>query len=135
MVDGTGSKTFAGHTPADPAQVWAALTDPARTPAYLYGLALHSTWGPDASIEGRQGGTVALGGRVLCARPGERLSYLLAAGADDPPVYVTWLIRPHPAGSTIRLLIDEVESADCADAAEDTWLPVLAGLQQVLAAS
>ncbi len=88
---------------------------------------------PDAEIEGRQGTAVALIGRVLCARPGKRLSYVLAADTDDPPVYVTWLIRPHPAGSTIRLLIDEVEAADGADAAEDTWLPVLAGLQQVLA--
>jgi uncharacterized protein YndB with AHSA1/START domain len=133
MGDGAGSKTFAGHCPADPSEAWAALTDAARTPDYLYGLALHSTWAPDASIEGRYGNAVTITGRVLCARPGERLSYVLAAGADAPPVYLTWLLRPHPDGCTIRLLVDEIESADTADDAEDTWLPVLAGLQQALA--
>ena len=134
-VNGAGSKTFAGHSSADPSQVWAALTDAARTPDYLYGLALHSAWVPDAPIEGRRPDGVTLTGRVLCARPGERLSYVLAAGSDDPPVYLTWMIRAHGTGCTIRLLIDEIESADAVDDAEDTWLPVLAGLQQALATS
>jgi uncharacterized protein YndB with AHSA1/START domain len=123
---------FGCYTAASPAQVWTALTDADQTQAYLYGLAAHSTWLPGAVIElcAEHG---QLTGRVLCAIPHERLSYLLQAGPLDPPVYLTWLLRPHPGGCTVRLQIDEIESADCLETAEDTWLPVLAGLQELLA--
>jgi hypothetical protein len=42
---------FAAHVRADPGPIWAALTDPDRTAAYLYGLAAHSTWVPGDPIE------------------------------------------------------------------------------------
>lgn len=126
------SKSFSCHTPARPEQVWAALTDAGRTSGYLYGLAAHSTWEPGAAITLRCAGSTGLTGRVLCAHPNERLSYLLQATPGDPPVYVTWLIRPTPAGCTIRLQIDEVNAADSAEDAEDIWLPILAALQQQL---
>ena len=129
---GHGPRAFAGYSPADPARVWSALTDPAQTTAYLYGLALHSSWQPSAAIEICYQGRQALTGCVLCSRAGERLSYMLRAGADDPPVYLTWLIRARPHGCTIRLEIDEVDHIDDADEAEDTWLPVLASLQKHL---
>ncbi len=128
-------RAFACHTPADPARVWAALTDAGQTSAYLYGLAAHSTWDCNAFIDVQHGDRSHLIGRVLCAQPNERLSYVLQAGDTDPPVYLTWLIRPSPGGCTIRLEIDEIEHADSAEDAEDTWLPVLAALQRLLAAS
>ena len=125
-------QAFACFSPADPDRIWSALTDAAQTPAYLYGLAAHSTWTPDAPIELRHNG-FALRGRVVCSRRNERLSYLLQSDPDDPPVYLTWLIRPRAGGCTIRLEIDEVDFADGTQEAEDTWLPVLAALQTVLA--
>jgi len=123
---------FSCHTPADPEQVWVALTDADRTGSYLYGLAARSSWEPGADIALHHDGRVRLTGRVLCARPGERLSYLLQAEEGDPPVYLTWLIRPTMAGCTIRLEIDEIDSPDSVEDAEDTWLPVLAALQRQL---
>jgi hypothetical protein len=42
---------------------------------------------------------------------------------------------PVPGGSTIWLQIDETEFADTDEEAENTWLPVLAALQELLAAS
>jgi uncharacterized protein YndB with AHSA1/START domain len=129
---GGGSHTFACHTAARPDQVWAALTDPDRTGRHLYGLAAHSTWEPDAPIILRHAGRPCLTGHVLCARPHERLSYVLQTAAGDPPVYVTWLIRPTGPGCTIRLVVDDPESADSAEDAEDVWLPVLAALQRQL---
>lgn len=128
-----GPRTFACYTPVEPARVWTALTDATRTPAYLYGLSLHSTWARDASIRAHHDCHPALSGRVLCARPGERLSYFLHAGPGDLPVYLTWLIRPSPGGCTVRLEIDEVDRTDATDEAEDIWLPVLAALQKLLA--
>jgi uncharacterized protein YndB with AHSA1/START domain len=123
---------FACHIPVGPSQVWSALTDASQTTAYLYGLALHSTWAPEALIDARLEDRPALSGRVLCFRPDDRLSYVLYAEPDDPPVYLTWLIRPSPSGCTLRLQIDEVDYADTAEEAENTWLPVLAALQRLL---
>jgi uncharacterized protein YndB with AHSA1/START domain len=114
---------FAAHVRADPGSVWAALTDPGQTAGYLYGLAAHSTWVPGDPIEFR------LGGRVVHAQCGARLSYLLQAGPGDPPVYLTWRLRPAPGGCTVRLEVDQVDHADSAEDAEDIWLPVLAALQ------
>ena len=120
---------FAAHVRADPGVVWTALTDPRQTAAYLYGLAAHSTWVPGDRIEFRLGGRAEAIGWVLHARCHERLSYLLQAGPGDPPVYLTWLLRPAPGGCTVRLQIDEPDHASSPQDAEDVWLPVLAALQ------
>jgi hypothetical protein len=85
---------FAAHVRADPGLVWTALPDPGQTAAYLYGLVAHSTWVPGDPIEFRLGGRTAAIGQVLHACCHERLSYLLQAGPVDPPVYLTWLLRP-----------------------------------------
>jgi hypothetical protein len=120
---------FAAHVRADPGVVWTALTHPGQTAGYLYGLAAHSTWVPGDPIEFRLGGRAAAIGRVVHARCGERLSYLLQAGPGDPPVYLTWRLRAALGGCTVRLEVDEVDHADSAEDAEDIWLPVLAALQ------
>jgi uncharacterized protein YndB with AHSA1/START domain len=124
--------TFAAHVRTSPEFVWKALTDPDMTAAFLYGLAAHSTWMAGAAIGFCRGGRVELTGRVLHARCHERLSYVLQSGPDDPPVYLTWLIRPAPGGCTIRLEIDEVGHAGSREDAEDVWLPVLAALQRLV---
>ena len=90
---------FAAHVRADPGVIWTALTDPGQTAGYLYGLAAHSTWVPGEPIEFRLGGCAGAIGRVVHARCGERLSYLLQAGPGDPPVYLTWRLRPARAGA------------------------------------
>jgi uncharacterized protein YndB with AHSA1/START domain len=130
---GSGTHAFACHSPVEPARVWAALTDATQTPDYLYGLAVHSTWARSAPLEARHDDRPAVTGQVVCCRPNERLSYVLRAGPEDPPVYLTWLIRSSPGGCTIRLQIDEIDCADAPEVAEDVWLPVLAALQTVLA--
>ena len=71
-VRGT-SHSFACYTPACPEEAWDALTSASRIPAYLYGLAAHSTWEADAAITAVYDGRTRLTGHVLCARPGERL--------------------------------------------------------------
>jgi hypothetical protein len=127
------SHSFACHTSARPGEVWDALTNASRTPSYLYGLAAHSTWDVDAAITVAFDGTTRLSGHVVCARPTERLSYLLQPELVDPPIYLTWLIRSSPTGCAITLVVDEPDTPDTTEAAEDIWLPVLAALQQHLA--
>ena len=124
--------TFAAWTRADPEVVWTALTDPGRTPEFLYGLAADSTWIPGAPLHFRHGGDVQVSGRVLCVQRNERLSYVLQSAPADPPVYLTWMIRPGPGGCTIRLQIDEIDTADSLQEAEDIWLPVLEALQRLV---
>ncbi len=108
------------------------MTEAQNTGAYLYGLSAQSTWEIDAPIEFQSVGDSALTGRVVCVQPHRRLSYFVQAGPDDPPVYLTWLIRPSPGGVTIRLHVDEIEYPDDAEEAEDVWLPVLAALQRTV---
>jgi uncharacterized protein YndB with AHSA1/START domain len=126
-----GHQQFTCATSASPDKVWSALTDPEQTKAFLYGLAAHSCWQVDAAIDFRRE-QYQLQGQVMHADRPCRLSYVMAAGPEDPPTYVTWQIRSSPAGSTIRLQIDETESADTVEEAEDVWLPVLAALQRHL---
>jgi uncharacterized protein YndB with AHSA1/START domain len=128
-----GHQQFTCSTTAAPARVWQALTQPEQTRAYLYGLAAHSCWEVDSGIEFRHG-QHTLQGQVMHADEPCRLSYYLTAGPDDLPTYVTWQVRSSPAGSMIRLQIDETDPAvaDTDEEAEDTWLPVLAALQRHL---
>jgi hypothetical protein len=42
------------------------------------------------------------------------------------------MIRPGPGGCTNRLQIDEIDTADSPEEAEDIWLPVLEALQQLV---
>jgi hypothetical protein len=128
------SHSFACYTSACPDAVWDALTNPDRTGAYLFGLTLRSTWAVDAAISAANEGTLGLTGHVVCSRRGERLSYMLQSCSTDPPTYLTWLIRPSASGSTISLAIDEPETPDTVEEAEDTWLPVLEALQKHLRA-
>lgn len=129
-----GHHHFACFTAASPAATWSALTSPGQTGAYLYGLAAHSSWQPDAPIRFQIAGQYPITGQVLHVQAPSRLSYVLQTGPGDPPVYLTWQIRPSPGGCTIRLQIDETDFADTREEAEDTWLPVLAALQELLAA-
>jgi hypothetical protein len=120
---------FAAHVRADPGLVWAALTDPGQTAAYLYGLAAHSTWLPGDPIEFRLAGRVEAIGCVLHARSQERLSYLLQAGPGDPPAYLTWLLRPAPGGAWSGWRSTSPAPPAHGGTRRDVWLPVLAALQ------
>jgi uncharacterized protein YndB with AHSA1/START domain len=135
------SHQFALTTAAAPAAVWTALTDGDLTRRYLNGLAAHSTWSPGALLTLRPGSGSAgpsaagqLTGQVLRADPPRQLSYLLRSGPHDPPTFLTWQLRATPCGTTLRLQIDEIEGSSDDDA-EDTWLPVLAGLRALLDAA
>ena len=56
----------------------------------------------------------------------------MQAGPGDPPVYLTWLLRPVQGWCTVHLEIDEVDHADSPQNAEDVGLPVLAALQLLI---
>ncbi|WP_426595008.1 SRPBCC domain-containing protein [Cellulomonas sp. McL0617] len=130
-MDGLVSRAYECHTPAGAARVWSALTDPEQTSTYLYGMHLVSSWTEQATIEAAHPLGHTLRGQVLCCRPPERLSYVLQGVADDPPVYLTWLVTPGTGGCAVRLEVDELGGDD--DDADDVWRLVLARLVEPLA--
>ena len=133
----SGTHRFRCFTPADPSRVWAVLTDGQEARGYFHGLVADSSWCVDAPIRfraapSRPGSHSTLTGRVLCVQPYCRLSYFLRSGPKDPPIYLTWQLRSCPGGSTVQLQVDQVECAETDEEAENTWLPLLAGLQTLL---
>jgi len=123
---------FAFATAACAGSVWSALTCADQTAAYLFGLEAHSAWGADTPVRFQTADGQSVTGRVLHVAEPHRLSYVLQSAPDDPAVYLTWQIRSIASGTVVRLLVDEIESVDEEDA-EDTWLPILAALQALLA--
>ena len=135
-----GTHRFSFYTPATSNRVWELLTCAGQTPEYFHGLEISSSWQvgdpiricrpPSDPVTGD-----VLSGRVLCVRPASRLSFYFHSGADDPRTYLTWELRTATDGTIVQLQVDHVEHVEELAEAEDTWLPVLAALQALLAAT
>ena len=124
------SELFRIITRADPAAVWESLSPNARPADYLYGLPLESSWTEGAAVAVCLPGIPGLAGAVLVADRPRRLTFTLGDRAAEPSLYVTWEVCAHPAGTVVRLYVDEIEGSagGCIDL-EAAWLPVLATLQ------
>ena len=130
-----GTQDYAFFTSASVAQVWATLTSPTMTPAFLYGMSAVSTWETGAPFELRLGDEPSgqLCGQVLFAEPPFRLSYSVQASANDPAVYLTWNMRDTPTGCVVRLRVDEPDPLSSPLDDEETWLRLMASLEHLLA--
>ena len=92
---------------ATPAQIWEAITDPARTRDYFYGTLVKSDWKAGSELvydypDGRR----AAEGKILEVDPPRRLVHTFSATWDpevtqDLPHTVVWSIEP--MGSTCRV--------------------------------
>jgi uncharacterized protein YndB with AHSA1/START domain len=128
------TQDYAFITCASVGQVWATLTSPTQTPAFLYGLSAVSTWETGAPLELTLGDEPSgrLCGHILYAEPPSRLSYSVQASANDPAVYLTWHLRGTPRGCVVRLHIDEPDLLSSPLDDEETWLGLVAGLEHLL---
>jgi uncharacterized protein YndB with AHSA1/START domain len=113
--------------------VWAALTTPESTRQFLFGIRLESTWGLGSPITGRLDRGSVLHGEVLFAECPRRLSYVLAAGPEQPEVYVTWEVRASGTRSIVRLSVDEAGTSE-SEEVEASWRPAVTALQAFLLA-
>ena len=116
-----------------PEHVWSVLTTPESTRRFLFGVGLESTWETGSRITGRLDWAPVMHGEVLFAEYPNRLSYLLAAGPEQPEAYVTWEVRECGTGAIVRLSVDEADTAS--EEVEAAWQPVVTTLQALLSAT
>ena len=124
------SELFRIITGAEPSVVWETLA-PGEGPAtYLYGLPMVSRWTEGAPVAVGVPGVPALVGTVLVTDRPRRLTFTLGDSAAEPSLYVTWEVCAHPAGTVVRLWVDEIETSGGPNIElEAAWLPVLSTLQ------
>jgi hypothetical protein len=125
------SRTFHLLSCAKPNQVWGTLTCPTLSPRFLHGLSAQSCWTTGAPLTFTHRG-LELTGQVLYAEEPTQLSLTI----EDPSgccTYLTWHLRAACAGTVIRLTVEEPGGEpENLEQLEDTWLPALRALEQVL---
>ena len=103
----TTRHVFETYIRSTPERVWEALTDPAFTRRYFFGLAIASGWEPGGrwSLDGPDG-QPAIDGVVEECTPPTRLVLTFRAlfdpeAATEPPSRVTWEVTP--VGDVVRV--------------------------------
>ena len=125
---------------ATPSEVWDALTNPAKTPAYVYGAAVKSDFKADSSIAYvGPDGRAFLEGTVLQAERGARLVHTWRTlyrpeVAADRPSRVSWEIVPLGEQLCKLTVVHDqfdAETATFRDSAEG-WPLMLSGLKTLV---
>lgn len=126
---------------ASPAEVWAALTDPAISPAYYYGFEAHIDAAPGAAYSYVSQGQTVITGTVLEAAEGEKLRMTFAGTwAPDvallPESTVTYELGPTamaiPGLTALTLTHKGLPDNDAARNVEKGWVLILSGLKTLL---
>lgn len=124
------SELFHIITSADAEEVWETLTLTDTQVDYLQGLTVESAWAVGSTVTLQTADGLSVAGTVLIADQPRRLSYGLGDMLDEPSVYVTWQIREDPAGTVVRLYVDELDGgAEAIEELESAWLPILFALK------
>lgn len=126
------SEVFRFLSPVDPREVWSELTRTGEPAAHLYGFTIQTDWEPHSALTATLPTRPALAGQILHADPPWLLTYSLGDGPGMLPVYITWQLEPAPAGTIVRLYVDETGPPD-RSGLELTWLPALEALRTRLA--
>ena len=126
------SEIFRFLTPASASRVWANITRTGEPLPYLYGLTLSTDWQPQSTLTASLPAGPVLTGQVLYARPPWLLSYSLGDQPGLPSVYLTWQLEATPAGTLVRLYVDEPGPSAGPDL-ELAWLPAIDALKARLA--
>jgi len=126
---------------ASPAEVWAALTDPAISPAYYYGFEAHYDLTPGAAYSYLSGGHEVISGSLLDVVEGKKLSMTFAGTwapdvAELPESTVTYELGDAamsvPGVTAVTLTHEGLPDSDAARNVEKGWVLILAGLKTLL---
>ena len=142
MIDhlATAATTIA----ADPARVWAALTEPDLVEKWMLGARVASEWRVGSRItwsgeyEGRE---YEDHGTILAIVPASMVRFThfspLSGTQDIPENYhtVTWTIEADGNSTRVRLTQDNNQSEDAAAHSSKNWQSMLDGLRDVVQAA
>lgn len=126
---------------ASPAEVWAALTDSAISPAYYYGFEAHYDLTPGASYSYVSGGREVITGTLLDVVEGRKLSMTFTGTwapdvAELPESVVTYELGETamaiPGITAVTLTHDGLPDSDSARNVEKGWVLILSGLKTLL---
>jgi uncharacterized protein YndB with AHSA1/START domain len=137
---GVRTRHFSLYITATPERVWHALTDPAMTRRFYFGLAVESDWRPGSPIVYR--GTAAncpvavlLAGEIVHVEPGRRLVHSLLSDTDtdrDVQSWVNWeLEESEPGVCRASLTCDDLDRFDDPER-DEAWCRLLSDLKTVL---
>jgi uncharacterized protein YndB with AHSA1/START domain len=124
------------------AQVWDALTNPAKVRQYMHGTEMSTDWKAGSPITWRgewNGKSYEDKGKVLEVEPERLLRYTHwspMGGSDDTPEnYHTLTYELAGSGDTTTLTLTQDNNPTQEDAdkmARDNWAPVLKGLKETV---
>ena len=126
---------------ADPAQVWAAVTDPTITPAYYYGFEARYDLTPGAAYAYLSGGQPVITGRLRDVVEGKKLSMTFrgtwaADVAELPESIVTYELGEAamavPGLTALTLTHEGLPDTESARNVEKGWVLILSGLKTLL---
>lgn len=124
---------------ASPAQVWSALTDPAKIEQYMFGAKVETTWQPGDPIVWHgeyEGKAYQDKGEVVAVEPQHRLTVThfspLTGLEDKPENYHTLTYELTDAGdkTEVALSQDNNSSPEEAERSRANWETMLAGLKE-----
>lgn len=124
---------------APAADVWAALTDPARIKEYMFGSTVETDWQPGGSItwSGEYNGLPYQDkGEIIAVEPPRRLEvthFSPMTGADDVPEnyhHISYTLTPAGHGTLVALTQDNNPDEDVAAHSARNWQAMLEGLKR-----
>ena len=125
------SRSFSLYVAATRAQVWQALTEPAQTRRFYFGLDVDSDWRLDEPIAYRVPGGpewAGLHGDIVVLEPQRTLMH----GIDESS-WVTWQIDDaEPGVCRVALTLDTLDPDDDAEETDEAWSRMMSGLKTVL---
>ncbi len=122
-----------------PEKLWEALTSPAFTRQYWFGIDVTSDWKVGSPMTYISGGETKVDGKVLIADRPKLLSYTFhetnGDASAEPPTRVTLEIEPEAGTETVRLTVthtDFVANSKHRPSISQGWPAVLSGLKSLL---
>ena len=124
---------------APAADVWAALTDPARIKEYMFGSTVETDWQPGGSItwSGEYNGQPYQDkGEIIAVEPPRRLEvthFSPLSGADDVPENyhrVAYTLTQTGPGTLVALTQDNNPDEEAAAHSARNWQAMLEGLKR-----
>jgi uncharacterized protein YndB with AHSA1/START domain len=130
---------YVTYIKTSPEKLWDALTTPAFTRQYWFGMAITSDWKVGSSMTYQKDGKAVVDGKVLVADRPKLLSYTFRESSGEaslePPTKVTLELEPEAGTETVRLTVthtDFVVNSKHRPSISQGWPAVLSGLKSLL---